>query len=58
MHLWLTCVQAVSDLTKYDWEKVFQMSAMEFFAFLSFVNYQRRKEQLEMQRINAKYKRH
>ena len=58
MHLWLTCVQAVSDLTKYDWEKVFKMSALEFFAFLSFVNYQRRKEQLEMQRINAKYKRH
>lgn len=34
------------------------MSALEFFAFLSFVNYQRRKEQLEIQKINAKYRRH
>lgn len=54
----MACVEAVSDLTKLTWPKVFQMSAVEFFAFLSYVNYKRRKEEQELQRINAKYRKH
>lgn len=44
-------MEAVSDLTKYDWEKVFKMSAMEFFVFLSYENYKRRKQAAEIKKI-------
>lgn len=41
----------MSDLTKYDWEKVFRMSALEFFVFLKYVNYKRAKEEREMRKL-------
>ena len=49
MTTWLSFVEAVSDLTKYDWEKTFAMSIMEFFAFLSYVNYKRTIEQKKLE---------
>ena len=52
--VWLSCVKAVSDLTKYDWEKVFRMSAMEFFVFLKFNNYLVLKEERKMKQIMKK----
>ena len=44
----------MSDLTKYDWEKVFRMSALEFFVFLKFHNYLVAKEEREMKKIMKK----
>ena len=49
--VWLSCVEAVSDLTKYDWEKVFRMSAMEFFVFLAYHNYKVKKQEQEIKKI-------
>lgn len=54
MHIWLSAVQAVSDLTKYDWEKVFRMSVMEFFSFLAFYNYQQKKREQEIKKMNRR----
>ena len=39
MNVWLGFVEAVSDLTKLNWPETFAMSIMEFFAFLTYVNY-------------------
>jgi hypothetical protein len=47
-------VKAVSDYTKYDWEKVFRMSAMEFFAFIAYIDFDRRREE---QKIRSMRKR-
>ena len=47
-------MKAVSDLTKYDWEKVFRMSALEFFVFLKLHNYLVAKEEREMKKIMKK----
>jgi hypothetical protein len=44
-------VKAVSDLTRYDWEKTFKMSAMEFFVFLEFNNYLIRKQEAEIRKL-------
>jgi len=44
----------VSDLTKYDWEKVFRMSAMEFFAFLQYSNYRVRREEARIKKLRRK----
>lgn len=49
--VWLDAVYAVSDLTKYDWQKVFEMSAMEFFVFLSYSNYRVRRQEAEIRKI-------
>ena len=53
--VWLSAVEAVSDLTKYNWREVFQMSALEFFTFLRYVNYKRAKEQRELRKLMKKH---
>ena len=55
MHIWLSAVEAVSDLTKFDWEKTFRMSAMEFFAFLQYSNYKVRKQEEAIRKIRLKH---
>lgn len=45
----------MSDLTKYDWEKVFRMSALEFFVFLKYFNYREAKKQRELQKMMKKH---
>lgn len=54
LHIWLSAVEAVSDLTKYDWEKTFKMSAMEFFAFLQYYNYKTRKQEAAIRKLRMK----
>lgn len=46
----------MSDLTKYDWEKTFRMSAVEFFAFLTYVNYKRTLENRRIEEFRRKNK--
>lgn len=43
-------------MTKFNWREVFQMSAMEFFVFLNFVNYTRRKEEEEIKKLQRRRK--
>lgn len=38
-------------MTHYDWEKTFRMSVMEFFTFLAYVNYTRRKEEMKIKKL-------
>ena len=52
--VWLDCIRAVSDMTHYDWEKTFRMSVMEFFTFLAYVNYTRRKEEMQIKKLYKK----
>lgn len=44
----------MSDLTKYDFEKVFNMEAVEFFAFVSYCRYKADRERKRMESINKK----
>ena len=41
---WLSLIRAVSDLTKWEFDKVLQRTAVEFFAFASFVIYEKERE--------------
>lgn len=54
--MWLDAVRAVSEYTRYDWEKIFRMSAMEFFAFLAYVNFDKRREERRIRSIGRKRK--
>lgn len=56
MRTWLSLVEAISDLTKYDWEKTFKMCVVEFFSFLSYVNYKRKKQEQEIREFKIKNK--
>lgn len=42
---WLECINAVSEITRLNWSQVFEITALEFFAYLAFYNYMKRKEQ-------------
>ena len=55
MRIWLACAEAVAELTRFNFERVFRMPVMEFLAYLAFVNYKRRKEEQELAKINRKY---
>ena len=54
MTVWLSFVDAVSDLTKLNWPEVFNMSVMEFFAFLSYQIYKNEKEKRQFEEWKRK----
>lgn len=41
-------------MTKYDFEKVFNMEAIEFFSFISYARYKADKERKRMEAINKR----
>lgn len=45
-------VTAVSDLTKYDFEKVFKMEALEFFAMVSYISFRNERDKRRLKAIN------
>jgi hypothetical protein len=53
---WLECVNAVSEITKLNWTQVFDITILEFFAYLAFYNYRKRKEQQEIEAFRRKNK--
>lgn len=53
-YVWLDAVKAVSEYTRYDWEKIFRMSAMEFFAFIAYINFDRRREERRIKAMQKK----
>lgn len=53
-YVWISLVEAVSDLTKYDFEKVFQMQVIEFFAFLGYVRFKNERERKRLESLNKK----
>lgn len=53
-YIWLDAVKAISEYTRYDWEKIFRMSAMEFFAFIAYINFDRRREEQLIKKLRHK----
>ena len=53
-YVWISLVEAVSDLTKYDFEKVFQMPAIEFFTFMNYAKYKSERERRRIEAINKR----
>ena len=51
----MDCARAVSQLTGYDFEKTFAMPVVEFFAYIAYINFDRRREEARLKRINKKY---
>lgn len=47
-------ISVVSDLTKYDFGKVYDMPAMEFFAYIQYINEKRRREYIEAKKEEAR----
>ena len=53
---WMEAINAVSEITRLNWSQVFDITALEFFAYLSFYNYTKRKEQQEIEAFGRKNK--
>lgn len=56
LYLWLNLIEAVSELTRYDFGRVYEMPVMEFFMYVSYVNYKRKKEEQQIKEFRAKMK--
>ena len=55
-HIWLACIEAVKDLTGFNFERVMNMPAIEFFTYLSYINYKKRKEEQQLIKLRAKHR--
>lgn len=55
MRIWVACLEAVAEMTNYNFGQLYGMPAMEFLTYLAFVNYKRKKEEQELKKINRKY---
>lgn len=42
-------------MTNYDFTRVFNMPAVEFFAYVAYVNFDTRRQEKRMNEINRKY---
>lgn len=52
----MDCTKAVAKLTRYDFERVFRMPVMEFFAYLAYINFDNRRQEREIRKITKKHK--
>ena len=58
LYIWIDCVKAVSELTRFDFERVYRMPVVEFFSYIAYYNFDGRRRERELQKINRKYARH
>lgn len=54
IYVWISLVEAVSELTKYDFEKVFNMEAIEFFSFVTYCRFKAEKEKRRIEALNKR----
>ena len=50
----MDAIKAVSDLTRYDFEKVYNMAAVEFFAYIQYINFDRKREERRIKSLMKK----
>ena len=53
---WLECIDAVSEITRLNWSQVFDITALEFFAYIAYYNYKMRKKEAADKAAIAKFK--
>lgn len=53
-YVWIDSIRAVKDLTGYDFEKVFRMSALEFFAYIAYLNFDTLRKQRQIKKSMKK----
>lgn len=56
LYTWINLVNAVSELTRYDFDKVFGMPAMEFFTYVTYLKYKQKKEEQKLRQFRAQHK--
>ncbi len=47
-------IRSVAEVTNFNFEEIWQMSAIEFFTYLRYVNEKRRREYLEIKKEEAR----
>lgn len=44
-------MKAVHELTGYNFREIYMMSAMEFFAYIAYINYDRRRQESQIRKM-------
>lgn len=47
-------MEAVSNLTKFDFDKVYEMPIVDFFQYVAYINWKRKKEEKELREFQNK----
>lgn len=55
LRVWISLVEAVSELTRYDFEKVYSIPVVEFFTYVSYIKWREKKREQDLKKINKKY---
>lgn len=50
-------MEAVAEMTNFNFEQIFQMTALEFFAYVAYLRWKAEKEAQKQRELNAKMKR-
>lgn len=51
----MDCTRAVAEITRFDFERIYNMPVMEFFAYVAYINFDRRRTDNKLKAINRKY---
>ena len=54
--VWLSLIEAVSDITKYNWGEIYEMSINEFLAYVAYYQYKMKKKEQELKEFRRKHK--
>lgn len=49
-------MEAVAEMTRFNFEEVYNMSAMEFFAYCSYLKYKQKKEEDRIRQFKAQHR--
>ena len=56
MRVWLSLVEAVAQMTNYNFSEVYGLPVMEFFAYTAYLRYKQRKEEQKIREFRLKHK--
>lgn len=51
-YIWMNLIEAVEEITNFDYERVLRMEAIEFFAICTYAFYKAEKQKAELNKFN------
>lgn len=54
LYIWLDCLKAVAELTNYNFSEIYEMPALEFFTYVRYVNFDRKRQEREIKKAQKR----
>ena len=56
VYVWFNNIEAVSEVTRLNWDEIFDMKAQDYLAYLAYVKEKARREEIRIRQEAAKYR--